>query len=568
MTKRSEVILGIGGFSADASACLLVDGKVTGAIQEERLTRNKHQGGWPHYAIDALLQDAGIKKTDITDIAFSYDPWIRIRKRLPYRLLKLFRYPLVSIVIIVRELIAVAEFTTRLRRLKREAGAQIHYVRHHIGHVSSAYFTSGFSGSAFYSADARGEWESCLWGTIEHSKFNILGNVTYPDSLGFFYSGLTHFLGFEPYSDEYKVMGLAAYGNPRFAAEMRKVVQMKKDGTFSINRKYIQYQNHRNIMSQEYFTQAFFDCFGERRQKSEEITQHHKDLAASGQMVFEEIVLQQLNRLHAETKSQKLCLAGGCAMNGVMVGKIYSKTPFSKVHLSSASGDDGLALGVALYTHHVLLNNPKTAAIRRANLGSSYNNEQICNYLDQSKLTYQQFDDVVPEVVRFLKDQKIIGWFQGEMEYGARALGYRSILADPTSSEMKDLINRTIKFREGFRPFAPSVVEEEASKYFHLQESIPFMTTVCSVTEHGRQHLPAVTHVDGTARVHTVSERDNPLFWRLIKTFGEETGTPVILNTSFNIMGEPIVENPLQAIRCFFSSGLDVLILGNCIVRK
>ncbi len=565
--RKKEVILGIGGFTAHASACLIADGEILGAMEEERLSRKKHEGGWAKESIRWVLKEYGVRETDITHISFSYDPWLRITKRIPYRLRFLFEKPLLTPYILFYELRSVSEFLIRLKRLREKTGARLHYVRHHLAHAASAFFTSPYSESAFYTADQRGEWDTTLLGKGEDTKLRILGNTTYPHSLGIFYAGVTQHLGFGR-NDDYKVMGLAAYGNPQYADKMRKVIFPVEGCKFKIDTSYLSYHKTRGFLGGTYFTEKFFKDFGPERCEDEPITQHHMDIAASAQQVFEEIVLHQLNWLHEKTQSENLSIAGGCGLNGAMNGKIYGRTPFKHVFLSSVSGDNGLSMGGALYVRHHLLGQKRTAPLLRSDLGSEYSNEEIRECLELYKLPYDECDDVVPAAVELLTKGSIVGWFQGRMEYGARALGHRTILANPTLSDMKDKINKYVKFREEFRPFAPSVLEEAAEKYFEIHDPIPFMTVVCPVKEEGIRKLPATTHVDQTARVQTVNRNEQPLYWRLIDEFGKRSGVPVLLNTSFNVMGEPIVEHPRQAISCLFSTGMDALVIGNFILKK
>lgn len=564
---KKEIILGIGGFTAHASACLIVDGEILGAIEEERLTRKKHEGGWAKQSIHYLLEKFDIKEGEITHLSFSYDPWLRLSRRIPYRLTLLPQKPLLSTFIIFHELKFVSEFIIRLNRLRRKSGAKLYYLRHHLAHAASAFFSSPYREAAFYTADQRGEWDTTLFGQGEDRTLKIIGNTKYPHSLGIFYAGITHYLGFQN-NDDYKVMGMAAYGEPHYLDKMRKVIFPVDGKNFRIDTSYLSYHKTRGFLGGTYFTEKFVKEFGPPREEGEPLTQHHMDLAASAQRAFEECVFHQLNDLHRKVKSDNLCIAGGCGLNGAMNGKIYTETPFKHVFLSSVSGDDGLSLGGALYVRHQILGHARTKPLLRADLGSEYSNGEIEELLELYKIKYERHEDIVPPTVELLTRGSIVGWFQGRMEFGARALGNRSILANPTLSDMKDKINKYVKFREEFRPFAPSILEEKADQYFEIHDPIPFMTVVCKVKPEGIRKLPATTHVDKTARVQTVNREHHPLYWRLIYEFGEKTGVPVLLNTSFNVMGEPIVEHPRQAIRCFYSTGMDALVLGNYILKK
>jgi carbamoyltransferase len=566
MSRTNEVILGIGGYTADASATLLVDGELVGAIEEERFTREKHQGGWPERAIDFLLRTAKLKLADVSHATFSYNPWLRLSYRLPDRLTKFPRYPMESAFLFGNEILTVGRFMRALKELEQK-GPKVHALRHHMCHVSSAFFTSPFDEAALYSIDQRGEWDTTLWARGKGIDIEPLGATPYPHSLGIFYTGMTQHLGFAT-NDEYKVMGLASYGKPRIVDRLRRIVRLEKDGQFRLELKYFQHQNTQGLRKKSFFTDLFVDEFGPARKKGEPLTEHHKDLAASAQRVFEECAFHQLRHLHELTKVPNLGIAGGCGLNGVMNGRVYDETPFKHVYLPSVSGDDGLSLGGAYYARHQILKRPRGKPLLRADLGTSYSDAAIEEQLKLYKLSYRKVADIVPATVELLLAGKIIGWFQGRMEFGARALGNRSIVANPTLPTMKDKINKYVKFREEFRPFAPSVAEEAASRYFKVRDPIPFMTVVVDVTPEGAERLPATTHVDGTARVQTVNRDEMPLYWRLISEFGKATGTPVVLNTSFNVMGEPIVESPDQAIRCFFSCGLDALAIGNFVLEK
>jgi carbamoyltransferase len=565
--ENREIILGIGGYTTEASACLLIDGKLVMALEEERFTRIKHHGGWPRNAIARLLREHELKENNITHISFSYNPWLRLSRRIPYRLLHLPARPVLSTMIIINEIRFVAEFMMRLKQLRQRSGAKLFYVRHHLAHAASAFYTSPYPEAAFYTVDQRGEWDTTLWGICKDKNLTVLGNTGYPNSLGIFYAGVTQHLGFAS-NDEYKVMGLASYGDPSYVDDMRKVLFPVGENQFKLDTSYLQYHKTRGMLGGSFFSQKFNDLFGPPRGEEEPVTQQHMDLAASAQRVFEECVVHQINSLHRQNPSDNLCIAGGCALNGVMTGKLYTETPFKHVFQPSVSSDNGLSMGGALFVRHQVLGHERGRPLLRADLGTEYDDEEIRRILDLFKLEYRRYDDIVPITVDLLVEGKIVGWFQGRMEYGARALGYRSILANPTQAGMKDDINKYVKFREEFRPFAPSVLLEKADEFFEIPGPVPFMTSVCKVREQGIRKLPATTHVDDTARVQTVDREEAPLYWRLIDEFGRKSGVPVVLNTSFNVMGEPLVEHPRHAIRCFFSTGMDALAVGSFVLTK
>jgi carbamoyltransferase len=563
----AEVILGIGGYTADASVCLVVDGEVVVALEEERFTRRKHQGGFPKLAIARALRDAGVKKRDIDHITFSYQPWLRASRRVPYRVRQMVARPLVNSFLIFNEARFIGEFMVRLRRLSRETGAKLHFVRHHMAHAASAFLSSPYTEAAIYTIDLVGEWDTTLSAAGSGSRIRMLTRTHYPHSLGIFYTGVTRHLGFDT-NDEYKVMGLAAYGEPKYAAELRQVVHPIGKDKFALDLSYLSHQQTQGMFQRQFFTDKFTALFGPPRDEEAPIDRHHMDLAASAQLVFEECVFHQLRALHERTGSDVVTVAGGCGLNGVMCGRIPKHTSFRHVFVPSVAGDNGLSLGGALYVRHQLLGAPRGAPLLRADLGTSYGNDEIAEMLELFKLPHTSYDDIIEPTVELLLEGAIVGWFQGRMEFGARALGNRSILANPTLPDMKDRINKYVKFREEFRPFAPSVLEEAAARFFDVRDPIPFMTSVADVIELGRERLPATTHVDNTARPQTVSRAHAPLYYRLIEAFGKRTGVPVLLNTSFNVMGEPIVEHPRHAVRCFFSCGMDALVIGNHVLRK
>ncbi|SCA56194.1 Carbamoyltransferase [Candidatus Terasakiella magnetica] len=565
--NKKEVILGIGGYTCDSGACLMIDGEIISAVEEERFTRVKHQGGWPTFSIASVLKEAGISKHDIDHVSFCYDPKLRLKNRLPDYLSNMFSAPKASLAMIKHELMFVARFKRQLMKFQKETGCQVHYLRHHLVHAASSFFGSPFEKAAFYTIDMRGEWDTNLWGMGTDNKMKVLGSTSWPHSLGMFYAGITQHLGFGN-GDEFKVMGLASYGKPRFVEDMRKVIYPVGDGHFEINEKlFLQHKTYGRGTS-SYFSKGFFDLFGPARKKEETVTQEHMDLAASAQLAMEECVYHQLDYIQPRVDVESLCISGGVGLNGVLNNGIYENTPFKHLYIPSVSGDNGLSLGGCLYVRHQILGHKRGKPIMRADYGTHWSTEDVLKLVEPVKLPFEILDDRVGTAAQLILDGNIVGWFQGRMEYGARALGHRSILANPTLSTMKAEINKCVKFREEFRPFAPAVIEEQADKYFHIHDPLPFMTTVCRVKDKGREKLPATTHIDNTSRVQTVNRDCHPLYWDLINKFGEKSGVPVVLNTSFNVMGEPVVENPAQAIKCFLSSGMDALVIENVLLQK
>ena len=554
-----NIILGIGGYTVDSSATLLIDGELIGSVNEERFTRKKHQGGWPEHSIRYLIKLESLKLTDIDYVTFTYDPEIRLKKRLSYYFKNFFYNPYFILKYMLYEWNFVRKFKKKLFNFSNSSNSKIIYVKHHDAHAASAYYMSGFSKTAYYTLDWRGEWETTTSGTYVNSKLNQLNSSEYPNSLGLFYNALTTYLGFGS-NDEYKVMGLSSYGTPKFVDDFLKIISVK-NGKLLINKEYI------DEFRYPFLKKKFYQKFGPSRKPDSKISKHYINIASSVQKIFENCALSQINYLQKATKLKKLVIAGGCALNGLMIGKIIEKTNFKEVFVPPAPGDDGLSLGSAFYVNQII-NKKKKNLNKSASLGTSYSNESIQRILEETNLKFIYSKNITKDTARLIKNGKVLGWFQGRMELGPRALGNRSILASPLIKDMKERINKKIKFRENFRPFAPAVIEEQTNKFFVYDGKSPFMNIVRPVREKYKNKLPAITHIDGTARIQTVNKKHSRLFWELINEFGKLTKFPVLLNTSFNIMGEPIVENPSQAINCFKKTDLDYLIIGNFVVRN
>ncbi len=554
-----KIILGIGGYTIDSSATLLIDGKLIGSINEERFTRKKHQGGWPKNSIEYLMKLESLKPNDIDYVTFTYDPEIRLKKRLNYCFKNFFYNPYFISKYMFYEWNFVRKFKKKLSDFSKKTNSQIIYVKHHDAHAASAYFMSDFDKTAYYTIDWRGEWETSTSGTYIDSKLNQLNRSEYPNSLGLFYNALTQYLGFGS-NDEYKVMGLSSYGSPEFFNDFSEIIKVN-NGKLLINNDYI------DEFKYPFLKKKFYQKFGSSRHPRTKLSKHYKNIASSVQKVFEDCAISQISHLQEITKLKNLVIAGGCALNGLMVGKITEKTKFDKVFVPPAPGDDGLSLGSAFYVNQIV-NKKKKYVYRSASLGTSYSDKAIKKILKDTKLRIIYSKNITKDTALLLKKGKVIGWFQGRMELGPRALGNRSILASPLIKNMKDKINKKIKFRENFRPFAPAVIEEKTNKFFIYNGKSSYMNIVRPVREKYKSILPAITHVDGTARIQTVNKVHAKLFWKLISEFGKLTKYPILLNTSFNVMGEPIVENPHQAIKCFEKTDLDYLIIGNYIIQK
>ncbi len=561
-------ILGIGGYTFDAAACLIQNGVLKTALEEERFSRQKHHQGMPFKSIEKCLELNDITMNDVDYISFCYKPAQRILKRIPYRLGKFIKHPVWSYRIIMHEIAFVQNFLRELKMIKGDK-TKIIYPGHHLCHAASSYLVSPFDKSAIMTIDQRGEWETTVLSIGEGNKIKTIKAVNYPHSLGIFYAAITHFLGFKPDCDEYKVMGLSAYGKPTYLSKMRSVLYPEAEGSFRINLAYLSYHLSRGFYGAPYWTPKFFEQFGQGRKPDEPITQYHMDIAASAQALLEEIVFHLADYLYKCTGTKNLCIAGGVGMNGVMNGKLYQNSPFEHIYISPASSDNGLCIGGAYAVNCTMLDNARPPHLQRADFGIEYSNQEIRQDIEIAKANYTKTDNPSRSAAELIAKGKIVGWFQGRMEFGARALGFRSILADPTREDMVDTINKYVKHRESFRPFAPSILEEEADKYFNMvADPVPFMTTVVSVKEDAKDILPATTHVNNTARIQTVSDRNNPAYAELLREFKKLKGIPVVLNTSFNIMGEPLVESPRQALRAFFACGLDALVIGPYVIEK
>lgn len=572
-------ILGINAYHGGSSSCLIRDGQLVSAVEEERLNRVKYWAGFPSLAIAHCLEEGGIGPQELDHVAISRDPKANF-----------FRKALFAVMSGAR----VGYLTNRIANLKRVASleehfskavgvkpgslrATFHHVEHHRAHLASAFFVSPFDDAALLSVDGMGDFSSTMWGAGYGNKIEVSGAIRFPHSLGYLYTMVSQWLGFPHYGDEGKVMGLAPYGRPNFLETMREIVPIQRDGTFILNLKFFRHESEEIEMTWDggtpvigrMYGKRLIDRFGPPRRSDEPITEHHKNVAASLQARLEEAVFALLHNIHKETGSANLCLAGGVAMNSVMNGKILDATPFEHCYIQPAAGDSGTALGAAYWVYHQVLGKSRTFVMDSPFTGPAFRNGSVERVLLDRNLTYQNLDEdaLCRRVAELIAEGKIIGWFQGRMEWGARALGARSIVADPRRSEMKDILNARIKRREPFRPFAPSILEEAALEYFALPAADPFMLTVRPVREDKRSVIPAVTHVDGTGRLQTVNRKTAPRFWKLIKAFEDLTGVPVVLNTSFN-ENEPVVCRPEEAVDCFQRTRMDALAIENMLIVK
>jgi carbamoyltransferase len=572
-------ILGINAYHGGASACLIQDGQLIAAAEEERFNRVKYWAGFPVKAIGYVLSEARIKPQDVDHIGISRDPKANLMQAALYAFA---RRPSLNL---VRDRLSntlkigslKTEFSRSLNLNPSDVKAQFHNVEHHRAHMASAFFVSPFKEAAVLSVDGAGDFVTTMWGWGKDNQITVTDEINFPHSLGIFYNALTQWLGFPKYGDEGKVMGLAPYGKPIYLDEMRKIVRLQRDGLFELDLDYFVHHAEGANMSWQggeptigtLYSPKVVEVFGEPRAPRTEITQKHMDVAASLQVMLEEAEFALVRRLKKETGMKVLCMAGGVALNSVFNGKILPNTEFTDIHIHPASGDAGTALGVCYYVYHQVLNQPRTYVMNHAYTGPSFSNEAIRAELDRYGLKYRYLDegDLVRCAAEIVANRRVLGWFQGRMEWGPRALGNRSIIADPRHDDMKDILNARIKHREKFRPFAPSVLLEATDDYFDQTYPDPFMIKVYNVLPEKQAEIPAVTHVDGTGRLQTVEREHAPLYWSLIHAFGDLTGTPMVLNTSFN-ENEPIVCTPAEAIDCFARTHMDALGIGNYLTTK
>jgi len=624
-------ILGINAFHGDSSACLVRDGVLVAAAEEERFRRIKHWAGFPSESIKYCLAEAGISLADVAHVAINQDSRASLGRKILYTLTNL---PSPALVLDrLRNKSKRDSLQTHLAKAfpGQSFKGQAHAVEHHLAHLSSAFHVSPFEEAVAVSVDGFGDFSSAAWGVGRGTDIEVEGRVHFPHSLGIFYQALTQFVGFPHYGDEYKVMGLAPYGEPKYLEQMRQIMSLQPDGGFRLNLKY--FRHHREKIAYEWengipvfgqlFSPALAELLGPARGKDDPLEQKHKDIARSVQAMYEEAFFHLLNTLHARHKLDAVAVAGGCGMNSVANGKIALKTPFKQVYVQSAAGDAGGAIGAAYSVWFALGNSdavmasavafsheaegrggkqsslqpsglPRRYAPRNDNSdesvsktgrfhmshaywGPSFSNEHIGELLAarQADLAGQNCTveqiadeaDLCRRTASAIADGQVIGWFQGRMEWGPRALGNRSILGDPRRADMKDILNLKIKRRESFRPFAPSVLREAVPEWFEQDAEVPFMMQVFQIREVQRPRIPAVTHVDGSGRLQTVSHDTNPRYHRLIEAFSEQTGVPMVLNTSFN-ENEPVVCKPEEALDCFLRTKMDVLVLGDWLVRR
>ncbi len=557
-------ILGISCFYHDSAACIIKDGILIAAAQEERFTRKKHDHSFPTHAIQFCLDYAGIT-IDKVDIIGFYDKPIVKFERILYTYFSTFPKSFLSFMKAMPLWLKQKLWINHLIRKETEFRKDIIYAEHHQSHAASAFLVSPFKEAAILTIDGVGEWATATYGIGKGKDIEIFKEIRFPHSLGLLYSAFTYYLGFKVNSAEYKVMGLAPYGKPIYYDKVRELIDIKEDGSFWINMKYFAY-DYGLRMTNGHFNKLFG---GPPRKPESPLDQKHKDIAASLQKVTEEVMIKMANHLHKETEMKNLCMAGGVALNCVANGKILRESAYEDIFIQPAAGDAGGAVGVAYFIYNSLLRNERNYIMQHANLGTEFTTEDIKTYLDSKNVTYKLLsrEELIKDVSKLIDQQYVIGWFQGRMEFGPRALGNRSILADARNPKNKDIVNLKIKFRESFRPFAPTILEEKVSDYFELNKPSPYMLLVAQVRE-DKRIIPSVTHVDGSARIQTIKREDNKLYYDLIKEFENMTGCPVIINTSFNVRGEPIVSTPHDAFMCFMRTNMDYLVMDRFLLDK
>ncbi|MEM1220859.1 MAG: carbamoyltransferase C-terminal domain-containing protein [Bacteroidota bacterium] len=571
--------LGLNAYHGDSSACIYRDTELIAATEEERIRRIKHWAGLPTEAIKFCLQEAGITLDEVDYITVSRDPKAKFAQKALFA---------------VKNGIGFSNIQDRLknsfsiRRLKDDLAeslgfksdalkAEVQFIEHHRSHMASAFHISPFEESAILTIDGMGDFTSTMRGYGKGNKIEVFDSVSYPHSIGMFYTTFTQYLGFPHYGDEYKVMGLSPYGQAKYVDKVRDVVIQKKNGLFELNDKYFRHFKDGVAMSWNggaptigpMYTDYLVEQFGPLRQKGEKLTQYHMDLAASVQRYCEELIFFLAEGLYQKTGAKRLCIAGGVAQNSVANGKLVANTSFEQLFVPPAGHDAGTSVGSALYFLHHVKDQPRRPFHHQAYTGVKVASSEIENFLKDRGINYTRYDEdqLIEVVSEKLLGANVIGWYQGRAEFGPRALGNRSIIVDPRRDDAKALLNEKIKKRESFRPFAPSIIKEAVDEYFEQADSVPFMEKVFQIKKEKHEVIPAVTHVDGTGRLQTVEQQDNPRYYQLIKRFGEKSGVPIVLNTSFN-ENEPIVNLPEHALDCFLRTKMDVLVLEDCVIER
>ncbi|MBI2543296.1 MAG: carbamoyltransferase [Candidatus Aenigmarchaeota archaeon] len=568
-------ILGISCFYHDASAALLKDGVIVAAAAEERFTRKKHDTSFPINAIKYCLKNQNITIDDVEYVGFYEKPFLKF-ERVLFQHLDSFPMSLKTFLSSTPSWLNEKLRVIRIIKKELKYKGDILFIEQHMAHAASSFLISPFKKAAIVTTDGVGEWTTTTYGVSEGSEIHLMKEIKFPHSLGLLYSAITAYLGFKVNDSEYKVMGLSAWGTMdkeknEYYQKLKKVIHVKEDGSYRLDMSYFKYHYADRMPSKRLC--ELLD--GPVRKPESEMTQRHKDIAAALQMILEEIMLKMLNHVYKVTQCENVVLAGGVALNSVFNGKILKNTPFKKIWIQPDAGDGGTSIGVASYIYHTILGHDRNYVLKDAFLGPGFSTEEIREFLDTNNIKYTEFKDekeLVGTIAKLIYENKIIGWFQGRMEWGPRALGARSILANPCNSEMRDILNLKVKHREKFRPFAPVVCEEDAMIYFDCDNPIPeptdFMLMVYPIRKEWRDKLPAVTHVDGSGRLQTIRRFQNPLYYDVIKEFGRLSEIPILVNTSFNIRGEPIVCTPFDAYKCMMGTGFDFLVMDKFLIKR
>ena len=579
------LILGLNAFHGDSAACLVRDGQLIAAAEEERFRRIKHWAGLPTEAVRYCLEEAGIRLSNVDAIAINQDTRANFWRKAAFAAGSgLSLHALLD------------RYQNKRKRLQVDAqlahelnepfvSGKLEAVEHHMSHLASAFLVSPFEKAVVVSVDGFGDFASAAWGIGHGTRIEVDGKIFFPHSIGVFYQALTQFIGFPNYGDEYKVMGLAPYGAPKHLAAMEEIVHLTNEGKFELNLRYFRHDKEK--IEYEWsngepnvgrlYTPALEELLGPSRKKDDELTQFHKDLARSIQAMYEKAFFHLLNHLHSKYRLDNLALAGGCAMNSVANGKVFSNTPFKKLYIQSAAGDAGGAIGAAMAVWHRRAGSKGDFEMDHAYWGPHYSDAEVKQLLEEKSSAISEEncrvalvsneDDLCTQTAAAIADGLVVGWFQGRMEWGPRALGNRSIVCDPRRADMKEILNRKIKRRESFRPFAPSILKEAVLDWFEVDDDVPFMMQVYQIRADRRGQIPAVTHVDGSGRLQTVYNTTNPRYYKLIQAFQAISGVPMLLNTSFN-ENEPVVCRPKEALDCFLRTKMDLLVMGSWMVRR
>lgn len=565
-------ILGISCYYHDSAAVLIDDGKIIAAAEEERFSRIKHDSGFPNRAIEFCLSKANIEAIDLNWVVFYEKPFVKF-ERINLSVLATAPFARQQFVNGYKTLLKDKLWIKSIiaKNLKIES-KKILFTGHHLSHSAAAFYTSGFDSSAILTCDGVGEWTTTAWGVAKNNKLELKKELKFPHSLGLFYSAFTQFLGFQVNEGEFKVMGLAPYGKPVFIEKIKKMILQSTDGSFNLDMSYFNF----HLSDKSGFSEKFVDLLGVPPvdpKESDRVVQVYADIAASAQVVLEDALLVIAKHVHEQTGEENLCYAGGVALNGVANTRILKEAGFKNIYIQPAAGDSGGALGAALYVYNILSKNPKKTQLDGAYFGSENSEDDIQKFIFENKLKATKYSDkeLVEKVSGLLAKRKVIGWVRGRFEWGPRALGSRSILADPRDRKMRDLVNSKIKFREAFRPFAPVCLYEDGEKYFDAdksQQPLQYMIAVVPVRSQWQSKLGAITHVDGTARPQFIKRSVNPMYYDVVKAFGKKSGINVLLNTSFNLKGEPIVNTVSDAYKTYMKSGIDALVLGNYLLVK